>query len=38
MHILEYYYGRDSFAVRQCLSGNAFKSIAGCENAYSYIF
>lgn len=38
IRIVEDYYGRDPFALRQCLSGDALRCVAGCENDYSELF
>lgn len=36
--IVEENYGKDPFALKQCLGGEALKSIAGCENDYEAMF
>lgn len=36
--IIEDHYGKDPFALKQCLTGDALKCIAGCENNYEEMF
>lgn len=38
VRIIEEHYGKDPFALKQCLSGEALKCIAGCENNYDEMF